>query len=640
MNKKTIKKSVFRAGSENFVEFIYRAERQSCWRMQNINKTKIARNLKGDQIMFKNKQTRNNFVRMLVALKEDILLHRAALIIVAAFLLAGISSAKGDTITVGPPIGRHDFAVAHYDFPAIQAGIDAAVDGDTVLVAPGEYVITEPVTFRGKAITVKSEAGPDETTIRLGTPTNTDRASVVIFENNETDASVLDGFTITGGTGSWVSSVSAYAGGGIYFDASSGTLRNCAVVNNGADVGGGGGVSACFGSSPILTNCIFTGNSATWGGGVHCWDSSSPTLTNCIVVENSAGDVGGGVYSGSSSSAVMTGCTIAGNSAKNGAGIWCGINSSVTVTNCTIRGNSAIGSTPRVSGYGGGAECWNNSSMVMNDCTIAENSAGQSGGAVFCETSSVTLTNCRVVNNTTNGVGGGMECVSAPVTLTNCLIARNTAARGAGGLASGYAGSSLNVKNCTIWGNSATEPGGGIKCWQGSTEIANSIIWLNIAPQGRQISVENAGTLGLTYCNIAGGQAGVNVASGCVLDWGEDNIDVDPCFADPENDDYHLKSQAGRWDTDTQTWIQDDVTSPCIDAGDPMSPIGLEPFPNGGFVNMGAFGGTPEASKSYFGELVCETIIAGDINGDGQVNRADLEIMALHWTDEEPLKAN
>ena len=68
-----------------------------------------------------------------------------------------------------------------------------------------------------------------------------------------------------------------------------------------------------------------------------------------------------------------------------------------------------------------------------------------------------------------------------------------------------------------------------------------------------------------------------------------------------------------------------------------LSPISLEPFPNGGFINIGAYGGTPEASKSYFGEPVCETIVAGDINGDCQANRADLEIMALHWKGDEPL---
>ena len=87
----------------------------------------------------------------------------------------------------------------------------------------------------------------------------------------------------------------------------------------------------------------------------------------------------------------------------------------------------------------------------------------------------------------------------------------------------------------------------------------------------------------------------------------------------------------------SQSRIQDEVTSPCIDAGNPLSPISLEPFPSGGVVNMGAYGGTLEASKSYFGQPVCGTIAAGDINGDGQVNPADLEIMALHWTDDVPL---
>ena len=62
--------------------------------------------------------------------------------------------------------------------------------------------------------------------------------------------------------------------------------------------------------------------------------------------------------------------------------------------------------------------------------------------------------------------------------------------------------------------------------------------------------------------------------------------------------DYHLKSQAGRWDPNSQSWVIDNITSPCIDAGDPNSPVGDEPEPNGGVVNMGAYGGTAEASKS------------------------------------------
>ena len=78
----------------------------------------------------------------------------------------------------------------------------------------------------------------------------------------------------------------------------------------------------------------------------------------------------------------------------------------------------------------------------------------------------------------------------------------------------------------------------------------------------------------------------------------------------------------------------DEVTSLCIDAGDPTTPINFEPFPNGGIVNMGAYGGTPEASKSYFGKPPCETIVAGDINGDCEVDFRDFQLMALHWCED------
>jgi hypothetical protein len=77
--------------------------------------------------------------------------------------------------------------------------------------------------------------------------------------------------------------------------------------------------------------------------------------------------------------------------------------------------------------------------------------------------------------------------------------------------------------------------------------------------------------------------------------------------------------------------VLDDITSPGIDAGDPHNPIGLEPFPNGGRLNMGAYGGTVEASKSYFGKPLCETIVAGDVNGDCIVDFLDFHLMALHW---------
>ena len=76
------------------------------------------------------------------------------------------------------------------------------------------------------------------------------------------------------------------------------------------------------------------------------------------------------------------------------------------------------------------------------------------------------------------------------------------------------------------------------------------------------------------------------------------HIDLDPFFADVNNGDCHLKSEAGRWDPIGQSWVQDAVTSPCIDTGDPDSDWTAELWPHGKRMNMGAYGGTPQASMS------------------------------------------
>jgi predicted outer membrane repeat protein len=136
--------------------------------------------------------------------------------------------------------------------------------------------------------------------------------------------------------------------------------------------------------------------------------------------------------------------------------------------------------------------------------------------------------------------------------------------------------------NCVISGNSALYFGGGIYGSNGNPTITNCIFWGDLPDE----MFMSGGSPVVSYCNVKDG-------------WlGEGNIDADPLFADPENGDYHLKSQAGRWDSISQVWVQDDVTSPCIDAGDPPNPVDQEPVPNGGRINMGVYGGTLEASKS------------------------------------------
>ncbi len=454
---------------------------------------------------------------------------------VSLLLLLMLSVAPAATITVGPGAG--------YDFESIQAAIDASVDGDTVLMAPGEYVITEPITFRGKAITVKSEAGPDETTIRMGTPADTNRGSVVIFENSESAESILEGFTITGGRGFWFPSDSQWGGGGILFVASSGTVRNCIIVQNSTGV----------------------------GGGVFVWSGSSTTLTNCIITKNSAGFLGGGVVSARDSFLTMADCIISSNTTMNS---------------------------------GGGAVCWYNGSLTLTNCIVRDNSAENSGGGLVRgggQNSSITATGCAIMNNTARQQGGGgMDLADGFGTLTNCIIAQNMGGLWGGGLLCVEPSSSTTIINCTIYGNSAGEDGGGLGCYNGaSTTLTNSIVWANTAPRGQAIYLEQSPTtFSISYSDVADDQTTITVEGGSILSWGTGNIDADPLFADPNNGDFHLKSQAGRWDPAGESWVMDDVTSPCIDAGDPNSPVGDEPEPNGGRINMGAYGGTAEASKT------------------------------------------
>jgi len=109
------------------------------------------------------------------------------------------------------------------------------------------------------------------------------------------------------------------------------------------------------------------------------------------------------------------------------------------------------------------------------------------------------------------------------------------------------------------------------------------------------------------------------------------NLSVNPRYADLAGGDYHLKSQAGRWVPGSGTWVKDDETSLCIDAGDPASPFDREPPPNGGRVNMGADGNTEEASKSFTGMML------GHVPASGQTNMSTKTavMITFRWTVQE-----
>lgn len=398
-----------------------------------------------------------------------------------------------------------------------------------------------------------------------------------------------------------------YYGAGMANVRSSPRLTDCSFIENSAEYSAGGAIVNDEGSNMSLTNCTFIANKAECGGAISNGDSG-PTLVGCTFIGNSASNFGGAMLTGGNPTLVD--CTFEGNKATEGGGIWTDFRSRVTLRDCTFRDNKASSGGGM---YNGGA--WYNdpnSRTVISNCTFSANSAYQGGAMYNAWNRNTAVINCAFTGNLAAKTGGGINYCGCEQTLTNCTFATNSAEHG----------NAMAFEACGPTQPSKVRAGNCI-FWDGAEEIFNG----------------DGSAIDITYSDVRGG-------------WpGKGNIDADPCFADPgywdpngtpadANDDlwvagdYHLKSQAGRWQSATQGWVTDDVTSPCIDAGDMASPIGHEPFPNGGVVNMGAYGGTAEASRSYFDQPVCQTIVAGDINGDCTIDFRDFCLLALHWLEE------
>jgi hypothetical protein len=199
---------------------------------------------------------------------------RIALLLSTVFALFAFSAVRADTIHVPS------------EQPTIQAGIDAAVDGDTVLVAPGLY--SENIDFKGKSITVKSSEGFENTVINgnLSGP-------VCLFGTDESHEAVIEGFTMTLGYGS----------GFICWKASP-TIRNNLIYDNVVALGGsGGGGITCYDSDPMIVNNIIYDNGGYRGGGIYCYESS-PLILNNTIMMNHAMEYGGGIYCEDSSPTV------------------------------------------------------------------------------------------------------------------------------------------------------------------------------------------------------------------------------------------------------------------------------------------------------------------------------------------------
>lgn len=433
---------------------------------------------------------------------------------------------------------------AEHPFDAIQEGIYVCQHGDTVLVLDGTYTgsLNKDLDFGGLAITLRSENGPQNCVIDCE-----DDGRAFVFRFGERLDSVVDGFTLRRGD------APAYGGGAVF-----------------------------------------------------CYNGSSPTISNCVITQNTAFNLnGGGMYCLSGSDARVVHSTFAGNSANLGGGI------AVEFSN-----------------------------VVIVDCTFSENFA-RYGGAVFPYMSDLAIINCTITNNNATGpAGGGIRSTHSVVRITNCTIAENTAAHDGGGIHCWETRNSAII-NCTFSENSASDHGGAICCdGNSSLAVTNSILWGDSAAGGPEIAVLGFSDVMLSYGDIDGAWPEIEVPPGSMCDWSEGNIFIDPLFVDPDTDDYHLMAGSPCVDAGCNWAVPPDTADLDGDGDtDEITPFDLDAegrffddpdtadtgCGNPPIVDMGAyeFGGT------------CPQPCLGDLDDDREVDLGDLATLLAHYGEDE-----
>ena len=417
---------------------------------------------------------------------------------------------------------------------AIKGGYAGAVEPNTVDIELFETILSGDLD-------VNDVIDVNEKWALLFEPTRYENSFHVVTGSSTDRTAVLDGCTISGGNASGFGF--PFSGGGMYNENGNPTLSNCKFTANSALMRAGGIYN--FYSNPVLTNCMFIWNSGcSISGGMYNYHSN-PILIDCTFRDNDGGTNGGGIYNDISNPTLIR-CRFISNMGDYGGGMF-NADSNPTLTNCTFTQNMPCWSATDVFPSGGGMYNFSNSNPILTNCIFNGNRAEYDGGGMYNFNSSPILTNCTFAENSAEN-GNALACNS------------------------NQAPSTVELINCILWN-------GGDEIWNGDNS-----------------------TIAITYSNIQGGFPG------------EGNIDVNPEFVrggywtqpsprSPNSSvwiegDYHLKSEAGRWDPVSESWIIDNLTSHCIDAGDPNSPVGDETDPNGGRINMGAYGGTAEASKS------------------------------------------
>jgi predicted outer membrane repeat protein len=487
--------------------------------------------------------------------KEVTPMGRSLLVVVVISVLTAATASAETWVVLPDSTG---------DAPTIQAGIDSASAGDTVLVMCGKYY-EHDISLKSKVYLTSETGLTDCATI------DAQGLGRIFYCNLVHDAAIV-GFTAANGV------MHVYGGGGMYCRESTIEVTNCTFSDNYADFYGGG-VDVYMGS-PVFTDCVFSGNTicdSIWaqGGGVHAakgfpifircdfLDNSaagasggglayeawgdSVTLIDCVFERNIAGSGAGAILCYFSSPCSISGCTFRDNDAEmNGGALWVH-RSPTAVTGCTFEGNSA---------YYAGALGIHDSTVTVTDCVFLENTATEFGGGVATESAACEFTRCSFFDNDATYRGGGVSLWWADTSSFNqCVFAGNSVSvggepwRGGGGMAV-YGSSFAELVRCTFSGNSSAGQGGGIFCGDyGSGSLDNCIIAFSSSGDALHFNYPGYAPI-LTCCDLYGNADGD--WSGPIEDqYGVNgNISEDPLFCDA--DAYRLYLASG---------------SPCLDEG-------------------------------------------------------------------------
>ncbi|MCH8013108.1 MAG: T9SS type A sorting domain-containing protein [Candidatus Marinimicrobia bacterium] len=407
------------------------------------------------------------------------------------------------------------------DQPTIQDGIDAAVDGDTVLVDTGRY--TENINFNGKNIVLGSlYLSTSDTSYVSQTVIDGDRTgNVATIENGEDSTTVLSGFTLTNGSG-W----------GIYCYQSNPSLSNLSISDN-----WGGGLYSKVSNLRLTSSVISRNSSQLLGGGIFC-DSSTIQLEGVDIRGNLATTNGGGIY-GKHSSFTLQDTRVFHNDA------WEGTGGGIFLEDSHMEfqwGNDAF--------FHGGGIATDGSSLVFNDVSVTENEAEYNGGGLHYTNSVVVFRNGMVTDNVAVfGDGGGFYCVDTRITVERSAIVFNDAADAGGGImvlttlefteSLGWPPSLL--VNVTMTGNIASR-GGGLFCSNSVHPVmVNTILWDNTPQEiGFDDSAWWPSSVTITHSDLLGGRDSILTTERDSVYWLGGNMDVDPLFVDAENRDFNL----------------------------------------------------------------------------------------------------